>query len=287
VRGSGGVITGFYHIPSKNCGLIKDKSGIRLVQEIEGERSEFLPFGTGTDGKSEYLMLKSYHPKSLFYGLPDYIAALAAIVLDRSAVKFNIKRFDNNMVMEHIITVVGAAFGSGAKKDIKEFFTNNFAGIDNAGKSLLLEVDGRSKNDVGIDVHKVSSEIKEGSYLELRKEIKEEIIAAHGVPPRLVGIAVPGQLGGSAEVKEQLRMFRDIVIKPRQRELEFIFNNFILRDAFPANKKWKLKFETFDISDAAEDAKFYESIMSIQDSEGKKVLTSQEIREELGYKRVN
>ena len=238
------------------------------------------------EGFSEYIMLKSYHPKSLYYGIPDYIAAMAAIVLDRSAVKFNIKRFDNNLVMEHIITVVGASFGSNARRDIKEFFTNNFLGLDNAGKSLLLEVDARNRNEVSIDVHKVSAEIKEGSFLELRKDLKEEILAAHGVPPRLAGIASPGQLGAGAEVKEQLRMFRDIIIKPRQKEIEFIFNNMILKQLFPDNKEWKIKFEAFDISDAVEDAKFYETIMNIQDSEGKKVLSSAEIREELGYEPV-
>ena len=287
VRNNKNEAGGFYHIPTKNCRLIKDGEFVKLIQEISGEKTEFLPFRKNEGAGSEYIMLKSYHPKSLFYGLPDYIPALAAIVLDRSAMKFNIKRFDNNMVLEHIITVVGAAFGTAARKDIKDFFTNNFAGLDNAGKSLLLEVDGKNKNDVGIEVHKVSSEVKEGSYLELRKDIKEEIIAAHGVPPRLVGIAAAGQLGGTAEVKEQMRMFRDIVIKPRQAEVEFIFNNYILKEAFPLNKKWKLKFDTFEISDAADDAKFYESIMNIQDSAGKKVLTADEIREELGYKAVS
>lgn len=284
VRNNKNEIAGFYHIPAKNCGLIKEKNKLKLVQEISGERTEFVPFNNAEKEAGEFIMLKSYHPKSVYYGLPDYMPALAAIVLDRSAVKFNIKRFDNNMVLEHIITVIGAAFGGNAKKDIKDFFTNNFAGIDNAGKSLLLEVDGKKKNDVGIEVHKVSSEAKEGSYLELRKEIKEEIIAAHGVPPRLVGITAAGQLGGAAEVKEQMRMFRDIVIKPRQKEVEFIFNNYILKDAFPMNNKWKLKFDTFEISDAADDAKFYESIMNIQDADGKKVLSAGEIREELGYK---
>lgn len=286
VRNHENKIAGFYHIPAKQCRLVKNGADIRLVQETEEEKTEFVSFGNARNEESEFVMAKSYHPKSAYYGLPDYMPAMAAIVLDRSAVKFNIKRFDNNMVLEHIITVIGAGFGGAAKRDIKDFFTNNFAGIDNAGKSLLLEVDGKKKNDVGIEVHKVSSEIKEGSYLELRKEIKEEIIAAHGVPPRLVGIASAGQLGGAAEVKEQMRMFRDMVIKPRQNELEFIFNNFILKEAYPSNKKWKLKFDTFEVSDAADDAKFFESIMNIQDSNGKKVLSADEIREELGYKTV-
>jgi len=286
VRGSGNEAAGFYHIPAKNCRLSKESGMLKLIQEISGARTEFYPFGKAGTKRSEYLMMKSYHPKSLFYGAPDYVPALASIVLDRSAVKFNIKRFDNNMVLEHIITVVGASFGLNAKKDIKDFFTNNFSGIDNAGKSLLLEIDGRNKNDAGIEVHKVSSEAKDGAFLELRKDIKEEIIAAHGVPPRLVGIAAAGQLGGTAEVKEQMRMFRDIIIKPRQKEVEFIFNNFILKDAFPQNKKWKLILNTFEISDASDDAAFYERIMNIQDSEGKKVLTADEIREELGYKIV-
>lgn len=284
VRNAKNETAEFYHIPVKNCRFSKENNILKLIQEIAGEKTIFNPFNSGEKEVNEYIGLKSYHPKSLFYGVPDYIPALAAIVLDRSAVKFNIKRFDNNMVLDHIITVVGAAFGSSAKKDIKDFFTNNFTGLDNAGKSLLLEVDDKNKNEVGIEVHKVASEVKEGSYLELRKELKEEIIAAHGVPPRLVGIAAAGQLGGAAEVKEQMRLFRDIVIKPRQKEVEFVFNNFILKDAFPENKKWKLRFDAFDISDAVEDARFYETIMNIQDSAGKKVLSADEIREELGYK---
>lgn len=130
----------FYHIPAKNCRLSKENNILKLIQEIAGEKSIFLPFGSKEKETSEYLMMKSYHPKSLFYGVPDYISAMAAIVLDRSAVKFNIKRFDNNMVLDHIITVVGAAFGSGAKRILKISLQTILAGLITQGNRCFLKL---------------------------------------------------------------------------------------------------------------------------------------------------
>jgi len=57
----------------------------------------------------------------------------------------------------------------------------------------------------------------------------------------------------------------------------------LLKQAFPDNKKWKIKFESFDIDDATADATFFKTIMEITDNEGDQVLDSAEIREELGY----
>jgi len=288
VRNKKGDIAEFYHIPMKNCSLKKEKYQgdyiINLVQKIGSNTVTFVQFGKKKDSNNnEYLMLKNYSPESDYYGVPEYMPALAAMVLDASANKFNIKRFDNNMLIETVITVIGAAFGNKTEKDIRNFFSNNFKGLDNVGKSLLLQIPDATQNEVSVKIDKIASEIKEASFRALRQDNKEEVIAAHGVPPRLVGIMTASQLGGAGEMKEQMRMFRDITIKPRQMMLEFVMNQIILKNAFPDNNKWKIQFETFDISDASDDADYYYKIMSIVDEYGRKPLTSDEIREEQGY----
>jgi len=288
VRNKKGLISEVYHLPMKNCVLKREyynnKRIINLIQKVDGKATRFWEFSKRENlNENEYIIWKNYSPLDDWYGVPEYLPALAAMVLDYSATRFNINRFDNNMVIESIITVIGAAFGDTTEKNIRDFFKQNFKGVDNAGKSLLLQLPDATKNEVDIKIEKIASEIKEASYRLLRQDNKEEIIAAHGVPPRLVGIMNASQLGGTGEMKEQMRMFRDLTILPRQMMLEYILNELVLSNAFPENKKWKIKFDTFDISDAVEDADYYYKIMQIVDEYGRKPLTSDEIREEQGY----
>ena len=284
VRNGKGLIEEFYHIPMRYCRLKRrDNKTIQLIQRINAETVTFDLFGKKEESNNEFIFAKDYAPESDYYGVPAYIAALGAMVLDRSAVEYNVRRFENNLMLETIIKVYGAAFGADTKRNVKDFFSNNFKGIKKAGSSLLLEIPDKKKGEADIEVEKVSSENKDASFRMLRSDMKEEIVAAHEVPPRLVGIMNAGQLGDATEARDQMRMFRDLAIKPRQKRLEFIFNELILKNAVPENKKWKVELVTLDINDSVDDADFYDKIMSITDSNGQKPLDANEIREELGY----
>lgn len=285
IRNIKGEVSSFYHIPAQDTVLVKKNNELYLKQEINGKKVLFKKFGSPDKDPSinEFIQIKNYTPRSSYYGVPEYVSNIASIVLDRSAIEYNARRFENNLFIDKIITLIGAKFGKATKASIKQFFSNNFKGVQNAGKTLLLELEDASKDNTDIKFENVSGEQKEGAYRMMRQDNKDEIIAAHGMLPRLLGIMSASQLGGGNEAKEQMRITRDITIRPLQKEVEHLINNHILKSAFPENKKWRFELETFDINDATEDAAFYTSIMNITDDENKKVLTSDEIRQELGY----
>ena len=57
-----------------------------------------------------------------------------------------------------------------------------------------------------------------------------EIVSAHGVPPRIVGIITAGSLGGGGEYQAQLKSLKEVTIRPKQVLVEETFNDTIFRD---------------------------------------------------------
>jgi len=278
VRQGNGEIAEIYHLPSLNVQLKKSGKDIAAVQRVDIRDVTFTKFGNRRAKQNEYLHLKNYCPTSRFYGAPEWIGAIPRMSLDQSSNDYNIRKFENNAVPDTVITFFGDAPSATTEENIRKFFSSNFKGTNNSGKSLLLySENGEAK----VEVKPVGSEVKEASFSTLQNDVKQDIAAAHGVPPRLLGIMTSGQLGGSGEVREQMRMFRDTVIVPRQTKLEFLLNAYILPNL--GVSKWKIKFDSFDIDDAINDAGFYEKIMGIRDTQGLSVLDANEIREELGY----
>jgi phage portal protein BeeE len=58
---------------------------------------------------NEVIHLKNYHPHSSYYGLPDFLPALRALVGNKKAGDFNITFFENNAVPQYAIIVKGNA----------------------------------------------------------------------------------------------------------------------------------------------------------------------------------
>lgn len=292
VRNVKGEVAALYHVPAINTWLYRPadeelKVGVTYLRErIGGDETLFRPFGLDakTDKNKElheFIHGKKYSPFSKYYGVPEYIANIGVMVLDRSAVEFNARNFENNLMIASIIEILGIDVSGedGKSNAVDDFFKNNFQGVSKAGKSLVIKGKDTDPERARINVHKLADGVKDASFRMLRADNKEETVAAHGVPPRLVGMMTAGQLGGDSEAKQQMTMFRDIVVKPLQVELQNILNQKIIKGAFPENKKWKIEFNTLDINDAVEDANYYQSIMSFTDEAGRKVYDIDEIRQ--------
>ena len=77
---------------------------------------------------------------------------------------------------------------------------------------------------------RLTAELKDMPFDKLSAATREEILAAHGVPPRLVGIVTAGQLGGGSEMEGQMLSFIEMKVRPRMKYLENRVN-LLLRDA--------------------------------------------------------
>lgn len=282
VRNNKREIAELYHIPTLESVLAYNKKRYELKQTLGGSIITYKEY-EGKDyaktDKNEFIHIKNYGVGSRHYGMPDYISAVPTMFLDNSAIEFNTKRFLNNAMPDTILTFYGFdgeddnRDGSALKKDIADFFRNNYKGTDKAGKVLVLFAESAENNK--IEVEKMTPEIKDASFRGLRQDNKEEIVSAHGVPPRVIGIEAGGKLSGGGEAKEQLNIFNEIVIIPRKRKIERVINDLLITGMGISD--WKIQLSKFEYANVVDDASYYKAMVEIG------ALDASEVRSEAGY----
>lgn len=149
-----------------------------------------------------------------WYGVPDWAAAAGVIELLDAITRYNTRFFAHNAVPDHVVKHTGGALSDAQKEAIRDFFQTEFKGLSNARKTLFVSLpEGQT-----LDIQAVAQP-NDGKFIELYKVGREVLPAAHGVPPRLLGIATPGALGGLSEAREQMHMFETFTLAPRRRLL--------------------------------------------------------------------
>lgn len=262
------------HARAKTMRLGKDlKFYYQVLNDAKSVVTKFAVFGEQKEeDQNEIICLSHYDPRSDYYGVPEWIASLGAQLLDRSAAEFNIRMFENDLMLKWLIFLIGAALSPDAKTTLKSFFDNNYTGIKNAGRAAVVPIEGgenvkvEAKNLMGDGLN------RDASYTKMREQVRDEIIAAHGVPPRLVGIIAAGQLGGGGELEAQLHMFKATVIDPLRQE----FEDFLNQIPIVAGWNYRIQFKEMDITTASTDRSFWAAIPGLVMSE---VLTADEGRD--------
>jgi len=282
VRNNKGEVSELYHIAARDSYLVRRNKKIMLKQVIGTTEIYYKPFEgekyDAADDRHEFVQVKNYNPGSRYYGVPDYLGAVPAMYLDIAANEFNTRRFSNNAIPDSVIKMYGFDKDADTESNIKNFFQGNFKGPENAGKALLLWADTKDGNE--IEIEKMGAEVKEASFRGLRQDNRDEILAAHGVPARLAGVESAAKLSGGNETREQLKLFNEIIIIPRQKSLARILNEIIdkgLSASSDTNINWKMKFDTFEFANASEDADYYKTMV------GSGILDADEARAEMGY----
>lgn len=179
-------------------------------------------------GKKQYI--EGYHmslhsPRSRFYGEPDYLAALKQISVTSKADTYNEKFFDNGGRPDLALIFENAIPSKEVRQSFMTFFKDTFGGgVENAHKALMIWTGKDPENKSHVRFEKLS-EITDLSFKELKYINRDEIITAHGTPPRLVGIVTSGQLGNGRELIDQLHAYNEMEIKPQQALLDEFFDS--------------------------------------------------------------
>ncbi|RPE72527.1 HK97 family phage portal protein [Tibeticola sediminis] len=146
-----------------------------------------------------------------WYATPAWAAAAGVIELLDAITRYNARFFEHNAVPDHIVTHTGGTLSDAQKTAIRDFFRTEFKGLENARKTLFVSLSEGQTLDI-----KSVAQANDGRFIELYKTAREVLPAAHGVPPRLLGIATPGALGGLSEAREQMHMFEVFTLAPRR-----------------------------------------------------------------------
>lgn len=224
-RSRRGQIGEIYHAHAQT--IYASTRGNKLNEYVQEttNRVIFSPFGA-REGRNELFHIRRYSPLSTFYGLPEWVACLEALRLDQEKKTFYAAFFKNFAVPALAVILEGAEFDESIEKKLQAGF-NQMKGAENAFRALLLSV---PFDNAKVRFEKLMTDFKDLPFDKLTQATREEILAAHGVPPRLVGIVTAGQLGGTGEADGQLRNFIATKIEPRTRFVERKVN-LLLHDA--------------------------------------------------------
>jgi PBSX family phage portal protein len=194
--------------------------------------------------------MANYYLKSDYYGMPDFLPALMAASLDGNAMAYNSNFFSNATIPGLLIHTVGnGQLDNGQKADIMRYIRSFGKGVDNAHKTLFIS----TRKGIELKIEKLFSEIKDSSFQKMREQNRDEIIAAHGVPPRIVGIMSAGNLGGTGEGYAQMKIFERLIVMPRQRRLTSFVNRNIVANVENSDLL-RINFSGMDLSDPLEKA---------------------------------
>lgn len=139
-----------------------------------------------------------------FYGYPDWVSACIDIELLKKAKQYKSDFYWNRGVIDKFISVIGECGPDTWDKlvlDIK----GTVGGKRNFGTVLLNLADTESTvnvQDLGV------TDGTEDQYAADSETITQSIVSAHGVPPLLANILIPGKLGASNEFINSLISFQ-------------------------------------------------------------------------------
>lgn len=208
VQGSGGRPAQLRRLPSLT--MSRYRGGfLQRTPRPDGSRKIV------TFGPDEILHLREPCVQGRAYALPSWIGAEGMLELTRAAVAYNARFFSNSAMPEYAVIFEGTVPSEAQKAMIRSFFRQDFQGLENAHRTLLLHHAEGQK----VTFKQLTADSKDGDFLKLLDAARDRIVTAHGVPPRMLGIVAAGQLGGGGEVTGQMFIFEHLTLSPRRRRM--------------------------------------------------------------------
>ena len=200
-----------------------------------------------TKSANELIFIKKNHPKSIYYGVPDFIPAIGAIRGNLDIRDFFFQYFQHNAVPQYAVIVKGAHLKDDVKEMIQEYFATHVKG--QAHSTLVIPIPASAGGDVEVKFERLSAETKEGSFQETKKNNQKDIIVAHGMTPAIIGI-VEGSSLGAGKGTAQNEVYKNRVVVPRQEKWQKIITG-IFQLGLGATKT-TIEFDDLDIADKRE-----------------------------------
>lgn len=169
------------------------------------------------------------------YGVPDYLAALQSAFLNENATLFRRKYYINGAHAGSIIYMTDPMQDVDSVNDIKEQL-KQAKGRGNFKNLFIYSPQGKEK---GLQVIPLSDVTAKDEFLNIKNATRDDILAAHRVPPQLMGI-IPTNNGGFGDVEKAGKVFFINEIKPLQQRLEEV-NNWLGRTV--------ISFEKYELLD--------------------------------------
>jgi capsid portal protein len=254
-----------------------------LPVDVHLDTGEIHPIGSLPPEKraTEIIWIKLSTMRSSFYGTPDIIPALGAITGSIFLRDYNIDFFRHFGIPSYAVYITGdydlgrrlrislEADGTGTlgeeyiiddpgmtatcfEYEIISTVKRHLESIrNNPHTPLIMAIpSGKLGGKVEIEFKPLAVETKDAHFRLYRKDNRDEVLVAHGIPPYRIGVTETGSLGGSTAV-ESTNIYKTSIVAPRQVAFEEAINR-VLRETLEITD-WEFYFEEIDVSEEKND----------------------------------
>ncbi|GMM59932.1 phage portal protein [Novosphingobium pituita] len=153
-------------------------------------------------------------PMQEIYGMPEYLSALQSGLLNESATLFRRKYYINGSHAGYILHVSDENFTERDSEALREAMRRS-KGPGNF-RNFFIHIP-RGKPD-GVKIIPIGEVGAKDAFTEIKDMTAQDMLAAHRVPPQLLGI-VPKNTGGFGNVVDAARTFYQLEIVPIQQRM--------------------------------------------------------------------
>lgn len=148
------------------------------------------------------------------YGLPEWLSALQAGLLNENATLFRRRYYLNGAHAGFILYLSEALADNETSKAIEEKLSSA-KGLGNF-KNMFIQISGGKKD--GIQVIPIADVAAKDEFMSIKNVTRDDMLAAHRVPPQLIGI-IPQNNGGFGDVGRASDVFFGNEIGPIQQRM--------------------------------------------------------------------
>ena len=148
------------------------------------------------------------------YGLPEYLAALQSALLNESATLFRRRYYNNGSHAGFILYITDPAQQQEDVDAIRDALKNS-KGVGNFRNLFLYSPEGKKD---GVQLIPVGEVAAKDDFLNIKNVSRDDVLAAHRVPPQLLGI-VPNNTGGFGSIGAAAQVFFANEIEPIQQRM--------------------------------------------------------------------
>lgn len=237
------------------------------------------------DPANELVFVPNPTPLSLYYGIPDWVAAMRTMAADEAAQEWNQDIFDNLGIPHYAIMVYGGELTEDSRDELREL-QENLKG--ERYRTAILEVEGfefeddnplqeGDPSDVEIEFQPLgATDSNDMEFQAFRERNEHEIAKVHEVPPILINVTSTSNRSNS---EAQVQEFAEGVIAPEQAKFEARLYKILHQTALDVDD-WTIDFELRGAENAKQEAQLSEQRVRAMRLAG--VGTVNEAREELG-----
>lgn len=238
------------HVWFRRFGLEEDidaQTGKAVGEErLKAEKED--PERNKIERANEMIYYRNYYPQSDYYGAPNILSSIGAIIGLIGVRDYNLAFFENYGIPAALIVLEGR-WSKDTAKQISDFIDVEIKGSENAHKTMCVHPSKDSK----LTYIKLGVEVKEGSFKLYHKQLRDEVLVEYKMPPYRIGMAEVGSLGGTT-APESTKIYAQSVVTPLEETIERLVTKKIFQQGLRC-ESYKFQLNELDLRDLDAESK--------------------------------